>query len=240
MARLAATAGVGGGASISGGSGGGQLPNLGAVGETCETLCETSYGETLRFKHEPCTLFKSGRGLGMGEEISSLVAPERCAGTDQPHFRAETVPGELNAVGCCQADLRRLPADLSLVLVVQAPVTCGPARGGTAWPGPNSSRWAMLRPCATYCLSLRSVQQSRRGADWLLDHAAIRKPCGLASGREPQQKHLAGRELFRKDICAAGRIVCTLRRPIRVAKLQMMLTSEGYLSEVDRLASQFG
>jgi len=54
---LAATAGVGGGASSSGGSGGGgfaQLRNLGAVGETCETLCETSYGETLRFKHEPC------------------------------------------------------------------------------------------------------------------------------------------------------------------------------------------
>lgn len=74
----------------------------------------------------------------------------------------------------------------------------------------------------------------------MLDHTALRKPCGLASGREPQQKHLAGRELFRIDMRAAGRIVCTLRRPIRVAKLQMMFTSEGCLSEVDRLASQFG
>jgi len=48
---------VGGRNLNSGGSGGGGLAglrNLQAVGETCETVCETYYGETLRFKHEPC------------------------------------------------------------------------------------------------------------------------------------------------------------------------------------------
>jgi len=37
------------------------LRNLRAVGETSETVCETYYGETLRFKHEPGPVVKARR-----------------------------------------------------------------------------------------------------------------------------------------------------------------------------------
>ncbi len=68
------------------------MRNLGAVGETCETLCETSYGETLRFKHEPCARvrkrgrcvapFQAGRGrLRLtNHDIWGAAACWRCRG----------------------------------------------------------------------------------------------------------------------------------------------------------------
>ncbi len=59
------------------------MRNLGAVGETCETLCETSYGETLRFKHEPCTC---------PCESSHHIA-QHCAHQKMPHI-------ELHSLSC--------------------------------------------------------------------------------------------------------------------------------------------